>query len=154
MAFCDVEDLTGGLVALVFPRILSQYAQILVPEQMVYLTAKVSFREDEEPTLICENVVPLSEAGSPKNQAAASPSGKKNAKRPGLYLKLPSREHPKMKRTRRLLAVFEGHTPVYMYFEDEKKLMVAPRDLWCDVCGVLVVELKEHLGEKNVAVVE
>ena len=154
MAFCDVEDLTGGLVALVFPRILSQYAQILVPEQMVYLTAKVSFREDEEPTLICENVVPLSEGGAPKNQAAASPSGKKNAKRPGLYLKLPSREHPKMKRTRRLLAVFEGHTPVYMYFEDEKKLMVAPRDLWCDVCGVLVVELKEHLGEKNVAVVE
>lgn len=156
MAFCDIEDLTGGLTVLVFPRVLTQYAKVLMPEQMIYLTAKVSLREDEEPSLVCEKAVPLLEAGSAKEQAAAaaSPAAKKGAKRPGLYLRLSSRADAKMPRTERLLGVFEGHTPVYMYFEGEKQLVLAPKRLWCDVCDVLVEELKEHLGEKNVAVVE
>ena len=45
-------------------------------------------------------------------------------------------------------------TPLYIYMNDTKKLMMAPFSLRVDVNEVLLRELKKVLGEKNVAVVQ
>lgn len=55
-----------------------------------------------------------------------------------------------MDRAKRLLAVFEGITPVFVYFESERKLMKAPKNMWIDVNDVLLRELRRVLGEQNV----
>ena len=47
-------------------------------------------------------------------------------------------------------AIFDGRIPLYLYFEDEKKLVRAPVSLFVDENEVLLRELKRLLGEKNV----
>ena len=49
-----------------------------------------------------------------------------------------------------LLSIFEGGTPVYIFLEDEKKLVQAPRKLWIAKNDVLIEELKNKIGERNV----
>lgn len=50
-----------------------------------------------------------------------------------------------------LLTIFEGGMPVYMYFEDQKQLTQAPRNLWTLDNELLYSELRRILGEKAVA---
>ncbi|MFQ8599667.1 MAG: hypothetical protein ACLSAP_03115 [Oscillospiraceae bacterium] len=53
-----------------------------------------------------------------------------------------------------MLRVFDGITPVYVYFEDQKKLTCAPRSLWVSCNGVMLGELERILGQGRVAFVE
>ena len=48
-------------------------------------------------------------------------------------------------------AFLTGPPPVYLYFQDTQKLLRAPADLWVDVNDVLLGELKNQLGQENVA---
>ena len=54
--------------------------------------------------------------------------------------------------TKNLLQIFEGNFPVYMYFEDTKQRMLAPKSLWCTQSDLLVSELERVLGAGNVKV--
>ena len=75
-------------------------------------------------------------------------------KRQGLYLKAEEKNSPKWIKSQKYLAVFDGDTPVYVYFEQDRKLVLAPRNLWVSTCDVLLRVLREELGEKNVVLVE
>ena len=59
MGILTLEDLTGQIEGLVFPRIYEKFADQLNADQMVILTGKLSFREDEEPKLLVDVVQPL-----------------------------------------------------------------------------------------------
>ena len=50
--------------------------------------------------------------------------------------------------------IFDGPTPLYVYFEDTKKLMLAPTAMRVDVNDVLLRELRKVLGNANVAFVK
>ena len=56
----------------------------------------------------------------------------------------------KYERAKNLISIFDGHTPLYVFFDEDKKLMLAPRTMWVDINEVLIRELKRELGEKNV----
>ena len=45
---------------------------------------------------------------------------------------------------------YESRSVLCMYFEQDRKLVLAPRNLWVSTCGVLLRVLREELGEKNV----
>ncbi len=51
-------------------------------------------------------------------------------------------------------AVFDGPTPLYIYFTDSRQLMAAPISMRVSVNDVLIRELKKILGVKNVAYVD
>ncbi len=166
MAYLTAEDLTGSIEVLVFPRILSQYAALTEEDSIVLLSGRLSFREEEEPKLRLESVKRLSELGpaacadapgfavQSKAENQSKPSKEKPKKRPGLYLKVDQRESEKWNKSQKYLLVFDGGTPVYVYFEQDKKLTLAPRGLWVDPCDLLLRLLREQLGEKNVALVK
>ncbi len=59
-----------------------------------------------------------------------------------------------MEKTQNLLEIFEGQTPVYVFFQDTQKVSLAPRSLWVFVNDVLLRQLMELLGENNVKLVE
>ena len=59
-----------------------------------------------------------------------------------------------MAKVKNLLAIFEGPTPVYVYFADTKKLTCAARSMWVMVNDPLLEELKKLLGEESVKIVE
>ena len=59
-----------------------------------------------------------------------------------------------MKKSQVLLEIFEGQTPVYIFFNDIKKLCIAPQKLWVDVNNTMIKELKNILGDENVVFIE
>ncbi len=159
MAFLTVEDTTGSIETLVFPKALQQYGQLLTVGSVVVVSGRISVREEEEPKLLCERVSTIEERQAQKTRSGPS-SGKgtvvaaEKGKRPGLYLKLLSRQGEQMEKTQNLLEIFEGQTPVYVFFQDTQKVSLAPRSLWVFVNDVLLRQLMELLGENNVKLVE
>ena len=170
MAYLTAEDLGGSIEVLAFPKILSQYGPLTDEDSIVLLSGRLSFREDEEPKLRLEAVKRLSEMRIPEEQAGKKLpmddgmlgkddgrnqlNRKKQSKRPGLYLKAEGKNSAKWIKSQKYLAVFDGDTPVYVYFEQDRKLVLAPRSLWVSTCDVLLRVLREELGEKNVVLVE
>ncbi|MCH5353335.1 MAG: hypothetical protein J1E06_07710, partial [Acutalibacter sp.] len=76
----------------------------------------------------------------------------KPAQRPGLYLRLPSKEVPEYEKAMRYLSIFdEGKADVYLSFRDSGKLVKAPARYRTDVNDVLLNALRKLLGEENVA---
>ena len=149
MAFVTLEDMYGSMEVLVFPKILSQYGEWIAEGRIVKLFGRVSIREDEDAKLVCETVAP---APSPHAHGQA-PAQRAKAKHPGLYLKVPGENTEQYDHAKKYLAVFDGSTPLYIYFEDSKKLMRAPASMSVSVNDVLLRELGRLLGNKNVAVV-
>ncbi|MBO5543076.1 MAG: DNA polymerase III subunit alpha [Oscillospiraceae bacterium] len=63
-----------------------------------------------------------------------------------LFLRIPSREDPLMRRIRLVLNMFPGRTPLVIWCEKEKKRLGAQ----CLLHEGLLLELRELLGEENV----
>ena len=145
MAFVQIEDLSSSIEMIVFPKVLENFYSYIKENSIVVINGRVNLRENEDAKLICESICYPSELGSYKTE--------KKAKLPGLYVKLPKKGGKEEKRAFLLISIFDGIVPVYAYYEDSKKLIRNPEGLKVDVNDVLVRELKEKLGEKNVAVV-
>ncbi|MEG2175085.1 MAG: DNA polymerase III subunit alpha, partial [Oscillospiraceae bacterium] len=148
----------GSLEVLVFPRTLSRYSALTEVDQMVCLTGRLSCREEEQPKLRLEALVPLAEmkattvCAMPDTTPGKSPIPiASKTKRPGLYLKVSSPQDCLWRKAQKYLAVFEGTTPLYVYFEQSKTLMLAPQDKWVDVNAPLLRELEATLGSDGVA---
>jgi DNA polymerase-3 subunit alpha len=51
MGIVTLEDLTGQIEGLVFPKIYEQFVDLLAADNLVVLTGKLSFREEEDAKL-------------------------------------------------------------------------------------------------------
>jgi DNA polymerase-3 subunit alpha len=58
MAFVTLEDLTGSVEVLVFPRVYEQHAEVLKRDAVVLLRGRVDV-EEQATKLLCEEVIPL-----------------------------------------------------------------------------------------------
>ncbi|MEK7620327.1 MAG: DNA polymerase III subunit alpha [Patescibacteria group bacterium] len=61
MAFVGLEDLTGQTEVIVFPRIYKDAKNLIVPDQIVLVSAKVSARDGEEKKLLANSFVAVDE---------------------------------------------------------------------------------------------
>ncbi len=174
MAFVNIEDMTGALEMMVFPRVLDQYVQLLKENNIVVVSGRISIKEDDAVKLLCEQVMLADDyirdggaafaaresrrgqgggASSPRGgDADARGSYARKAKK--LYIKLSSRDDPKKERAFALLQIFDGALPVYVFHADTRQTLLAPRSLWCDGGEVLVRELRALLGAENVRLLE
>jgi DNA polymerase-3 subunit alpha len=149
MAFVTLEDLYGSIQLLVFPKTLSENGELIAEGRIVQVLGRISVRDESDTELICQTIVPAPEPGN----SGAAPQKRSNS-RPGLYLKVPSAEDPRYKKAMQYTAVFDGSTPLYLYFCDSGKLMAAPPSMRVSVNDVLLRALKQLLGEKNVAFIK
>ncbi len=151
MAFVNLEDMYGAIEMLVFPRTLVEFGQLLQDGQVVVVYGKVSAREDEDPKIICERVLPLSEAQAQKQNGEdqiTRPSVKQA--RTGLYLRLPTKGGPHFNRVMDIASLFDGGVPLYLHFADTGKTVLAPRTSWVDVNEPMLQEVCHILGKSNV----
>jgi DNA polymerase-3 subunit alpha len=168
MAYLTVEDLTGSIEVLVFAKVLSLHNFLRQANRPLYLSGRLSFREDELPKIVMESAVELEDfikqtiigprlpAGAGAKESHENPNNilEKSAKRPGLYIKTSSMDDRIWIRAQKLLAVFQGNTPVYVFFTESQQLTLAPSKCWVDLSDILISELSALLGDKNVAVVK
>lgn len=59
MGFITLEDLTGQIECLVFPKVYEKYQGTMAADDLVVLCGKLSIREDEDPKLLLDKLVPL-----------------------------------------------------------------------------------------------
>jgi DNA polymerase-3 subunit alpha len=62
MAFLIIEDKTGSMEAIVFPRVYAQYSAYLAEGAVVALRGRVKAGEEEEPQLTCDCILPVNAA--------------------------------------------------------------------------------------------
>lgn len=146
MAFITVEDLSGSMEVLAFPKVLLAASEAVHDNAVVVIKGRVSYKEDEPSKLIADSIVDV-ECYEPDKIKTDIKSTKN-----GLWLKLSSMRSESFEETKNLLQIFEGNFPVYMYFEDTKQRMLAPKSLWCTQSDLLVSELERVLGAGNVKV--
>ena len=174
MGFITLEDLTGQIECLVFPKVYERYQGMMAVDDLVVLHGRLSIREEEAPKLLVEKLIPL-EAWHPEESAPAAPMGP-NTARPvpppkrhaseapkltdaqaaakaprKLYLRL---NRPQMDAVSSTLSLYPGSVPVYLHLPAEKMTLLAPKTGWCDASDGCLNRLNALLGAENVKLLE
>ena len=174
MGFITLEDLTGQIECLVFPKVYERYQGMMAVDDLVVLHGRLSIREEEAPKLLVEKLIPL-EAWHPEESAPAASMGqstarpvpppkrhtpeapkltdaKAAAKAPRkLYLRL---NRPQMDAASSTLSLYPGSVPVYLHLPAEKMTLLAPKTGWCDASDGCLNRLNALLGAENVKLLE
>jgi DNA polymerase-3 subunit alpha len=61
-AVVSLEGLDGAMECLVFPDCYDKHADVLVPEAPVFVEGRLSMRDEENPSFVAENILPLESA--------------------------------------------------------------------------------------------
>ena len=170
MAFADIEDAGGTLEMIIFPKVLAEYAGLVVEHVPLIIDGRISLREEEEPKIICERIftpaqannLPPSEYDSGIPQRASSPQTEKRppvpAARPQhrgnpiLFLRVPSMDSNEWHRALKVIKIFDGISKVFIRCADSGELVEAPVQYRVMMNSVMLDELTRILGEGNVAV--
>ncbi len=174
MGFITLEDLTGQIECLVFPKVYERYQGMMAVDDLVVLHGRLSIREEEAPKLLVEKLIPL-EAWHPEESAPAATMGQSTArpvpppkrhtseapkltdaqaaaKAPRkLYLRL---NRPQMDAASSALSLYPGSVPVYLHLPAEKMTLLAPKTGWCDASDGCLNRLNALLGAENVKLLE
>lgn len=138
MAFLTLEDLTGSIEVIVFPKTLDTVRTLCVTDSLVIVKGRLSLKEDEPPKLLCESIEPLEKVNSSKVYLRAE--NEIEAKKLNLMLKdILQEEH-------------KGDTPIYLVAMRERQKFRVPRDRWISLESDVVTVLRKALGEENVKV--
>ena len=74
MAFVTLEDMTGQIECLVFPRVYEKYQGLLQADEIAVMSGRLSVREEEDPKLIVETITRM-EDWKPQLQRRPKPGG-------------------------------------------------------------------------------
>ncbi len=156
MAFADIEDKYGSMEMIVFPNTLRKYGGILQEGMILRIKGSVSTREDEEAKLICDELLmaPRSLTQLTEGSPAKADEKKTSKAKKGLYLRVPSADSIEYLRAKQITDIFDGQTPLFVYFTDDNKLWHTPVPMWVDPNTVMLDELKRRIGDKNVKLVK
>ena len=157
MAFTTVEDLTGTMELLIFPRVLAECRAALQENAVVVANGRVSVKEEEAARLIVEGVQPI-ERYDPtqsfgRNRVEKVRRETSGGEAAGYFLTVPSRQGPEMHKVENLLCnIFDGGTTkVYFRFADTGQKALA-RHMAIKDDPLLRAELERILGKDHVKV--
>lgn len=154
MASFILEDLTGAIEVLVFPRIFAQSSG-LKDDQIVVIEGKYNIRDDER-KLFAERITGLEQA-SEHRQENTSRQQTQGLRQKGsnparkLYLRFPHEGTSLLGEVIPVLKNYAGPNPVFFYFVQDKKLIQGNREFWVKDLEELVQDLTKILGNENVA---
>ena len=139
MAFLKLEDLTGVIEVVVFPKTLEKTRNLINLDSMVIIKGRVSIKEEEEPKLICESIGPLEKINSDK-----------------VYIRVDDLQMAKFMKSQlvNITSQYKGDSALYVFTANDRKNYRMPRDMWVNLNSEVLFELKKIFGESNVKIVE
>ena len=139
MAFLKLEDLTGVIEVVVFPKTLEKTRNLINLDSMVIIKGRVSIKEDEEPKLICESIEPLEKINSDK-----------------VYIRVDDLQMAKFMKSQlvNITSQYKGDSALYVFTANDRKNYRMPRNMWVNLNSEVLFELKKIFGESNVKIVE
>ncbi|MBQ9960193.1 MAG: hypothetical protein IJP01_07525, partial [Oscillospiraceae bacterium] len=170
MAFVTLEDLSGTMEMLVFPKTLVQAASLIKQNNVLVVSGRISAREEEAPKFICSSVSAVdaffANGGAVRQQSyrqasapAARPQPNETQTEPqrgiqpgtkAIYLRFASQDDPRLEAVSAVLRIFGGTVPVHFYYEREKQHVLAPSRLFACEDPALRKALEKRLGSENV----
>jgi DNA polymerase-3 subunit alpha len=144
MAFVKLEDRTGAIECLVFPKQFSERQLLLREGEIVMIEGKLSLREEKEPTVVCDLI-----AAKPRIETAGvEPAAPQKKQRTGLFIRLSGRNDPRLTKLRTLTEIFlEGQFPVYTFDPTVGKYSLFGT---VEDCDPVLMELERVFGAENV----
>lgn len=141
MAHFRLEDLTGSVDVLVFPKLFTKLAAALMPDQVVLVRGTYQGQEDQ-PKIFVDDLQPLKiqETNQSISQQLWINLGSSIVEKdPGIleYLK-------------QMLLANHGHVPVFLYHPEEKKVIEMSQEYTTQPTEALLAALRARLGQRNV----
>ena len=137
MAFITLEDVVGLVEVIVFPKLLSRFANKILNGSTVMVGGRLSMREEENPKIILDFI------------ESAEQIQVNNNKRVGLFLRFTDNKSQEYLKCADFLNknAIDGDTMLYYYFNDSKKYFPCKK---ISVNEYLIRDLKLIVGDKNV----
>jgi len=134
MAFLTIEDMTGTVEVIVFPRTYEESADLLDEDARVFIRGRVSLEEDKDGKLIAEKIVSFDDV--PRR----------------LWLRFPSMDAWKEHEQQILgtVAAHGGRDQVVIYIEDRRVRKTLPPGQGIRAGQDILAALRRTLGDKNV----
>lgn len=167
MAFVDFEDMTGSTELIVFSNIYETSAHLLVQGNVIKVLGEISVKESQtgvdgqnknEAKIIVRSISPVepdAQTDTPSKTVKVNLSSvlqnKKEQMHDCLYLKVTSKEDENLQNVMDVLSKSKGTSPVYVYFEDTKKL-TRPVGISVGISDGLLEHLCKILLPENVKV--
>lgn len=134
MAYFTLEDLSGTVNALLFPKSLQKYHSLLQNDRPVLVTGRLNLQEDD-PKIFVESIKAL--------QLATEE----------LFLRIPAKQEIDLeKKVRLIVENFPGKAPLYLFYPETKKLIRSDSQYWVHICPELLQNLEKLLGKDAVSI--
>ncbi len=148
MAFLTLEDLTGSVEVIVFPKTYEQVHFLLKRDAVIVIRGKVDIL-DAQAKVLAERVMGLDEAVvvEPAAEAAALPNGG------ALHVRVDTAQFGEagLHQLKEVLGRRQGELPVFLHlYMGGSEVVVNARELRVTASGELQAELKELFGAGNV----
>ena len=139
MAFLKIEDLTGTIEVIVFPKALDRLRHIIKEDTLVKLKGRVSIKEDELPKIICENIEGLEKVNGSK-----------------LYIRVQNKDEVRKASQviKNIIAGHFGNTPIYLFDSEKRQNYRLSNDKWINEDEEVLEKLKKYFGEENIKLVD
>ncbi|GAA0078995.1 DNA polymerase III subunit alpha [Clostridium sp. CTA-5] len=139
MAFLKLEDLSGTIEVIVFPKTLDRVRNLCIEDSLVIIKGRISLKAEELPKLICESIEPLEKVNSSK-----------------IYLKVDNtiKARELNNNLKSLVKEYKGDTPIYIFAAEQRQQFRVPRDRWVSLESEVMNILRNYLGDENVKIVE
>ncbi len=138
MAFLTIEDLTGSVEVLVFPKNYESQRELFTEDARLFIQGRVSLGEEPVGKLILEKAIPFSKL--PRE----------------LWVKFADMEdyHGKEQKLLEILSQSEGGDAVVIYLEKERAKKILPPNWRVGITNQLTDRLTNCFGGENVRIVE
>ncbi|MBQ7867991.1 MAG: DNA polymerase III subunit alpha [Clostridia bacterium] len=173
MGVLALEDLTGQIEGLAFPKVYERYAFMMDVDSLVIIEGKLSIRDDEDPKILVDSLRPLDRNGvkvhtkpvsemkadqekarEARQAAAAAPQpqltdaqlAKQAPKK--LYLLLPTRAD--LEPVKDECEAYPGDVPVYVKIQDEGIALLLSRRYWSSASDNVLMHLRCKFGDNGV----
>ncbi len=138
MAFVTIEDMTGSVEVLVFPKDYEKYRSVLEDDNKIFVKGHVSIGDDPVGKLVCEEIIPFDSLPCE------------------LWIQFPDKSvyDKEFPGVMDILRTSDGDDSVVIYLARERAKKVLPANLNVSCDEPLLDELYGLLGRENVKVVQ
>ncbi len=137
MAFITIEDMTGSIETIVFPKTYDKFGKYLFEDKVIIADGRVSISEGEAPKIICESITPFNKEEKEEKKAVSA----------GIVL-----DGITLDELKEILAPFYGSVPLYINDKANGIKYKADKGCWLDINDNSVSELERILGKENIVV--
>jgi len=135
MAFAQLEDLTGTVEVIVFPKSYEAYSQFLKEDEKVFIKGRISVEEDKDAKLICQSVTPFDQV----------------ERRLWIRFRTPEDYREKAQQLQQIIDAHGGRDQVILYIEHPRSRKILPPGEGIRADAAVVALLENQFGKDNIS---